>query len=90
MCEGTGAIRPSILLSDEVEAHLKYILNEQNEKVVQLHMHPFLAAYFTNGYPSKRVRWWLKYKRWVKVVPENNYHMGEYHFFNAAGEQISI
>lgn len=90
MCEGTGAIRPSILLSDEVEAHLKYIFNEQNEKVVQLHMHPFLASYFTNGLLSKRFNWWLSYKRWVKVVPENNYHMGEYHFFNAAGEQISI
>jgi ribonuclease G len=53
-------------------------------------MHPFLASYFTNGLLSKRFNWWLSYKRWVKVVPENNYHMGEYHFFNAAGEQISI
>jgi ribonuclease G len=90
MCEGTGGIRPSILLSDEVEANLKYILVDQNEKQVRLHMHPYLAAYFTKGLPSRQMRWWLKYKKWIAIKSENAYHMGEYHFFNAAGEQISI
>ncbi|MFN3529072.1 MAG: ribonuclease E/G [Bacteroidia bacterium] len=90
MCEGTGQVRPSILLSDEIEAHLKYILQEQNEKTLELHLHPYLAAYFTNGLPSARMRWWLKYKRWVKIKSENSYHMAEYHFFSAAGEQINI
>lgn len=90
MCEGTGAIRPSILLSDEIEAHLKYILNEQNEQSVYIHMHPFIAAYFTSGLPSKQMKWWLKYKKWVKIESQSSYHMGEYHFFNKNGEQINL
>ena len=90
MCEGTGAIRPSILLSDEIEAHLKYIFNEQNEPNVSIHMHPFIAAYFTSGLPSKQMKWWLKYKKWVRIYPQSTYHMGEYHFFNKVGEQINL
>lgn len=89
-CEGTGHIRPSILLSDEIESHLRYIVQEQNEKKIELHTHPYLAAFFTKGLLSKQIRWWLKYKSWVKVKEEASYQINEYHFFHPNGEQINI
>ena len=89
-CEGTGHIRPSILLSDEIESHLRYIVQEQNEKKIELHTHPYLAAFFTKGLISKQIRWWMKYKSWVKVKAEASYQINEYHFFHPNGEQINI
>lgn len=89
-CEGTGHIRPSILLSDEIESHLRYIVQEQNEKKIELHTHPYLAAFFTKGLISKQIRWWMKYRSWVKVKAEASYQINEYHFFHPTGEQINI
>ena len=89
-CSGTGEIAASILLSDEIENNLRYILKEQNEKKVTLCVHPFIAAYFTKGIFSIRYHWWVKYKKWVKVKPVNSYHFTEYHFLNAAEDEIKV
>jgi len=89
-CEGTGTIQPSILVTDQIETNLRYILTEQNEKKLRLHLHPYLAAYLTSGFPSKRMRWFMKYKVWIPIQSENSYHMTEYHFFNSNDEQISL
>jgi ribonuclease G len=89
-CDGTGNIQPSILVSDEIESNLRYIITQQNEKKLKLHLHPYLAAYLTRGFPSKRLQWFFKYKMWIPVIAENSYHMTEYHFFNAREEQITL
>jgi ribonuclease G len=35
-CNGTGTIRPTILLMDDIENNFNYILEEQNEKGITL------------------------------------------------------
>ena len=40
-CDGTGQIRPSILLTDDIENNLSYLIREQNEKKLSLVVHPF-------------------------------------------------
>jgi ribonuclease G len=89
-CNGTGEIAASILLSDEIENNLRYIIKEQNEKEVTLNAHPYLAAYFTKGLFSIRYKWWRKYKCWVKVKPVNSYHFTEYHFINGNEDEIKV
>lgn len=89
-CEGTGTIQPSILLADQLEVNLRYILTEQNEKKLKLHAHPYLAAWLTKGFPSPRFKWLLNYKMWIPVIPENGYALNEYHFFNSNDEQITL
>ena len=34
-CNGTGTIRPTILLMDDIENNFNYILDEQNEKILR-------------------------------------------------------
>lgn len=89
-CKGTGEVQATILLDDEIENNLRYILKEQNEAKVTLCVHPYLAAYITRGLPSKQHRWWLKYKRWVQVRPMTSFAMLKYQFLNAAGEEILL
>lgn len=89
-CEGTGTIQPSILVSDQIETNLRYILTEQNEKKLKLHVHPYLEAYLTRGFPSKRMQWFMKYKVWVPIKAESSYPITEYHFFNGMDEQITL
>lgn len=89
-CSGTGEIQPSILITDDIENTLRYIVKEQNEKSVSLWVNPFIDAYLKQGYPSIRMKWFFKYKRWINIKANSNYHFMEYHFLNNNDEEIKL
>mgnify|MGYP003587490103 CR=1 FL=1 len=89
-CDGSGKIKPSILLFDEIENNIKYLINEQNESFLTLVVNPYIYAFFTKGLFSIQVKWFLKYKKWIKLKSVSSYHILEYHFFNKNAEEIKI
>ncbi len=89
-CDGTGEIKASILIMDEIENNIRFFVQEQNEKSLKLILHPYLEAFLNRGIFSQRWKWARKYKVKLKVEPSNAYHLMEYHFFNAAEEEIKI
>jgi ribonuclease G len=89
-CGGTGEIQASILLVDQIENNLRYILKEQNESGVTLCVHPYLEAYLTKGLISLRRKWSFRYKKSIKVKPVSSYHFLEYHFYNSKEDEIKI
>ena len=89
-CDGTGEIRSSIVVMDDIENNLKFILQEQNEKKVTLCVHPYIDAYIKSGLISKRMKWFIKYGKWIKVNPMTSYYLTEFHFFNAKDEEIKL
>ena len=88
VCGGTGQIRSSIMLVDDIENNLNYLIHDQNEKHLTLTVHPYLYAYLTKGFRSQRINWLLHYKQWVKITPMKNYHLLEFHFYNKRGDEI--
>lgn len=90
VCDGTGEIEASILIMDEIENNIRYILKEQGESSLTLMAHPYIAAYITKGLPSLQMKWFLKYKKWIKVKPVNSYHLLEYHLLNNNREEIKL
>jgi ribonuclease G len=92
-CDGTGEIKASILLIDDIENNIRYLCQEQNEKSLTLHVHPYLAAYLTQGkytFKSYQWKWFKKYKKWITIDPISALHFMEYHFFNNQGEEIKL
>jgi ribonuclease G len=90
-CEGTGEIKASLLLLDDIENNIRYFAEEQNEKSLLLKVHPFLESYLNKGmFSSVALKWKRKYKRKLKVEAVTAYHLMEYHFFNGKGEEIKI
>lgn len=90
MCKGTGQAGPSIVITDEIEQKLAYLVKNVNLKNITLVAHPYIAAYVLRGFPSLRTKWFFQYKRWVKVNQDASFHFGEYHFLNAVGEEIML
>jgi len=86
-CEGTGEITPSIIFTDEVENHLQYMISKYSGSI-ELHLHPYIAAYLKYGFKSKLRKWILKYKRKIKIVPVVTYNYLEYRFYNKAGDEL--
>lgn len=89
-CRGTGKIGPSIILTDEIENNLKYLLHDQNEKRLKIALHPYLQAFLTKGLISERIKWFFKYGKWIRLMPMNSYHFLEYRFFDKNNEEIKM
>jgi ribonuclease G len=89
-CNGTGKITAAILVSDLIEKNIDHLLVKQNEKDLVLALHPYLHAYFTNGFISRRMGWYFKYKRWVKLESDSSMPVTEFKFLNKEGEEIQL
>ena len=89
-CDGKGTIQASILITDVITENLDYILTKQNERSVSITLHPYLHAYFTKGLISEQVKWWLKYKTWIKLIQDSSLGIMEFAFQNRDGEMIEL
>jgi len=89
-CNGTGEIQPSILLIDRIEQNINFLFNEQNEPSLMVSVHPFVEAFLTRGVVSIQNKWFLRYKKRVKVKPVPAFHLTEFKFFNKNEEEIKI
>lgn len=89
-CGGSGEIQASILLMDQIENNLRYILKEQNESGITLCVHPYLEAYITKGFFTSLKRKWSKKYGKFKVRAVSSYNFLEYHFLNKNEDEIKI
>lgn len=89
-CNGTGNVTATILVSDNIEKNLEYILTKQNEKKLTLALHPYLYAFFTNGMVSIRMKWFYKFHKWVNLEVDSSLGIADFRFLNSMGEEIEI
>ncbi|OFX70973.1 MAG: ribonuclease G [Bacteroidetes bacterium GWE2_29_8] len=89
-CNGTGEVKSTLLLTDDIESNIKYLLREQNEKKLSLVVHPYIAAYLSHGLMSIQIKWFIKFNKWIKIVSTNNNELLEYYFLNKKNDEIRI
>ena len=87
-CGGTGKIGPSILVIDEIEKNLHHLITRHNQRKLTLFVHPYVDAYLTKGFPSKRMKWCLKYRRNIEIDSSDQLGITEFHFYDKNGEEI--
>lgn len=87
-CEGTGSVQASILITDQIENNLRYIVEEYKSKRVVLKTHPYIAAFLKAGLISTRRKWSMKYKVNLKVMEDSELAYLNYKFFNEKGEPL--
>ncbi|MBI9034215.1 MAG: Rne/Rng family ribonuclease [Bacteroidales bacterium] len=90
VCDGTGEAKPSIMIIDEIENNLRYLVQDQNERGLTLNVHPYVYSHLKSGFKSIRLSWCFKYKRWIHLHKSSSYHMLEYHFFNKSNDEIKM
>jgi len=89
-CNGTGTVTTSALIIDDIEKHLDYLLVAAKHAQIQLVTNPYIAAFVEKGFPSLRVKWFIKYKKWVNVKADMQYGMIDYDFLDKEGEIIDL
>jgi ribonuclease G len=89
-CNGTGKIGPSVLLVDEMERNLDYLIGKQNMKRIQLHTHPYVYAFLRSGRPSQRKKWSKKFGTKIRLEQNADFHFMEHRYYTREGEEISM
>lgn len=88
-CLGSGKIKSSILLTDQIEEELREILENPTISYVNLHVHPYVAAYLTKGLISIATKWRLGIGK-VKITPNQSMAFLAYKFLDKEGNELKI
>lgn len=88
-CKGTGKIGPSLLISEEIQKDVEYLIL-QGHKNLTLTANPILIAYLKKGglFQSIRWKWYFKHKIWVRLKTDNNYAITEHYFYNSSANEL--
>lgn len=89
-CHGTGKIKPSILLQEELENTLEFLMEKQGEQNITICVHPFVYAYLTKGFPSIQLKWFFRYKNWIRLKSNLSYYLTQFKFFNKDMDEIML
>lgn len=89
-CDGTGTIKSSLVVVDEIESNLRYLSTSQNIGRLTIEAHPYIQAYLTKGFRSIRRQWQKKYKLRLKIKSVEKYNLLEFRFFDSTGEVIEL
>ncbi len=89
-CKGTGKIKPPIVIEDEISNALDFLFEKQNEPKVSIVTHPFVNAYLTKGFPSIRLKWCMKYRKFIRISANQSSRLNEVHYLNENNDEIIL
>ena len=90
-CQGSGKVRSSQLLLDDIEKHIKYLLGNLNT-AVELVVHPIVKSHLTKGllWNSIFAKWKKKYGSFT-LIDDEGYEFLQYKFFDKnTGEEMKF
>jgi ribonuclease G len=90
-CQGTGKVRSTQLLLDDIEKHVKYLNTNLNAKL-ELVVHPIVKSHLTKGllWNSIFAKWKKKYGAFT-LMEDEGYEFIQYKFFDKnTGEEIKF
>jgi ribonuclease G len=82
-----GEVEAPIILIERIETQLTKIM-EEDRAGIALHAHTFVASHLTKGLNSIQMKWFLKYKKWIKVVPRDAFPYLKYQFVDQNDKTI--
>jgi len=87
-----GEVEAPIVMIDKINAELDKIVKQKQykDKKIFLHLHPFVAAYLNQGFPSIRTKWFMQYNKWIRIVPRDAYLYLEYRFLDEDNKRLRI
>jgi ribonuclease G len=90
VCFGKGTIKASILFTDTLENKIDYLVHQLKIKRFDLHIHPYVAAYVKQGFPSLGLQWKMKYGFGLRIIPNQSQAFLAYTFYDAKGNEIDM
>jgi len=87
-CKGTGKMKSAMLIQEDIENMVEYLVDKQLEKGFYVAVHPFIHAYLTKGLFSKQWGWYRRFKRWIRIKPKHDFAVVDFKFYNKNNDEI--
>lgn len=81
-CHGSGKVKPALMVLDEIQENLHFMLKNYHRERLTLQVHPFIYAYMKRGFFSVYRQWQWKFRRSFCLKSMPNYQLLEYKFYN--------
>ena len=89
-CNGTGKVNATILLTDEIERDLNFIMEARPKAKLKLKVHPYISAFLKRGLPSAQMKWYMKHYRWLDIQSDNDFPITTFKFFDNKDDEIKL
>jgi ribonuclease G len=89
-CNGTGKITPAIQFDETVKNHLVYFVHQRKIKWLMLKVHPYVAAYFRQGFPSRRLKLMLQYGCWFNIKADSTMCYLDSQWIDRKGNKLTL
>ncbi|HRG32591.1 MAG: Rne/Rng family ribonuclease [Saprospiraceae bacterium] len=89
-CNGSGKVNPTILLVDQIERDLDFIMHTRPPKDPILKAHPFVIAFLKKGFFNFGWKWYFKYQKRVKLVEDQDLGMIQFKFYDGSEDEIRL
>lgn len=86
--EGDQQVQATILLVDEIENQVKNLIENQQQSVKSIKVHPFIDAYFKQNRKKYQWKWFFKWKKWIKIHPRTAYPLVQYKIIGPEESQL--
>ena len=87
-CNGSGTMENSTNYLAKLENQLEYYWQNINAKGLKIKANPLIVAYIKEGFPSRRMKWFMKYKRWLRVESDDKYPLNMIDYYDGSESQI--
>ena len=89
-CFGSGKIKSSILFTDQLERKIDNLVNKIGVKRFYLHVHPYVAAFINQGFPSLKRKWQLRYGLGLHIIPSQKMAFLQYEFYDSKKQLVDM
>ncbi len=89
-CRGTGKITSSVLFDSEIEGQISSFIEEHKLRYIKIKVHPYVWAYVTRGIFSLRLKWMLKYRCFISIVPSESVGYVDAKYFDKSGSALTV
>jgi ribonuclease, rne/rng family len=88
-CMGTGKMTSSVLLVEQIEEEMRHLMDGILVDYINLHVHPYVAAYLTKGLISIATKWRFSIGK-IKITPNQSMAFLDYRFLDREGMEIGF
>lgn len=89
-CKGSGKVMPLVVVPDEIEKSLAFILDSYPNSKILLQVHPFIYSYLKSGLVNQQWKWYYKYKRWIKLETNEEMPLNDFRFLDRYNDEIRL
>ena len=89
-CNGSGKIQPTILIWEQIERDIGFILQSRPQTSLKLQVHPYVSAFLKKGFWNTQKKWYRKYYKWIKIMADQDLSITDYQFFDQNDDEIRL